>query len=32
MTTDTFSKEFSVETELKNGEKVRIGGILRDQV
>jgi len=27
MTTDTFSKEISVETELKNGEKVRIGGI-----
>ena len=29
MTTDTFSKEFSVETELKNGEKVRIGGICK---
>jgi glutamate N-acetyltransferase/amino-acid N-acetyltransferase len=27
MTTDTFSKEFSVETELKNGKMVRIGGI-----
>jgi glutamate N-acetyltransferase/amino-acid N-acetyltransferase len=27
MTTDTISKEFSVETELKNGKKVRIGGI-----
>ena len=27
MTTDTFSKEFSVETELKNGKKIRIGGI-----
>ena len=29
MTTDTFSKEFSVETELKNGEKIRIGGITK---
>ncbi len=29
MTTDTFSKEFSVETELKNGKKVRIGGITK---
>lgn len=29
MTTDTFSKEFSVETELKNGEKFRIGGITK---
>ncbi|MBZ2166959.1 bifunctional ornithine acetyltransferase/N-acetylglutamate synthase [Methanobacterium spitsbergense] len=29
MTTDTFSKEFSVETKLKNGEKVRIGGITK---
>ena len=27
MTTDTISKEFAVETELKNGKKVRIGGI-----
>jgi glutamate N-acetyltransferase / amino-acid N-acetyltransferase len=29
MTTDTFSKEISVETELKNGKKVRIGGITK---
>ena len=29
MTTDTFSKEISVETELKNGKKVRIGGIAK---
>jgi len=29
MTTDTFSKEFSVETELKDGKKVRIGGITK---
>ncbi len=29
MTTDTFPKEFSVETELKNGKKVRIGGICK---
>ena len=29
MTTDTFSKEVSVETELKNGKKVRIGGITK---
>jgi glutamate N-acetyltransferase/amino-acid N-acetyltransferase len=29
MTTDTFSKEFSVETELKNGKKFRIGGITK---
>ena len=29
MTTDTFSKEFSVETELENGKKVRIGGITK---
>ena len=29
MTTDTFSKEFTVETELKNGEKYRIGGITK---
>lgn len=29
MTTDTFSKEISVETELKSGKKVRIGGITK---
>ena len=29
MTTDTFSKEISVETKLKNGIKVRIGGIAK---
>ena len=29
MTTDTISKEFAVETELKNGKKVRIGGITK---
>ncbi len=29
MTTDTFSKEVSVETELKNGKTVRIGGITK---
>ena len=29
MTTDTFSKEVSVETELKNGKIVRIGGITK---
>jgi glutamate N-acetyltransferase/amino-acid N-acetyltransferase len=29
MTTDTFSKEFSLETELKNGKTVRIGGIIK---
>ncbi len=29
MTTDTFSKEFSVETKLKDGKKVRIGGITK---
>ncbi len=29
MTTDTFSKEFSIETKLKNGKKVRIGGIAK---
>lgn len=29
MTTDTFSKEFAVETVLKNGKKVRIGGIAK---
>lgn len=27
MTTDTYSKEFSVETQLKNGKTIRIGGI-----
>lgn len=27
MTTDTFSKEFAVETQLKNGNTIRIGGI-----
>ena len=29
MTTDTFPKEFAVETKLKNGKKVRIGGITK---
>jgi glutamate N-acetyltransferase / amino-acid N-acetyltransferase len=29
MTTDTFSKEFAVETELKNGKNVKIGGITK---
>lgn len=29
MTTDTFPKEFAVETELKNGETVKIGGIIK---
>ncbi len=29
MTTDTFSKEFAVETELKNGKNVRVGGITK---
>jgi glutamate N-acetyltransferase / amino-acid N-acetyltransferase len=29
MTTDTYSKEFSLETELKNGKTVRIGGITK---
>ena len=29
MTTDTISKEFAVETELKNGKKIRIGGITK---
>lgn len=29
MTTDTFPKEFAVETKLKNGETVKIGGIIK---
>ncbi|MDD3985217.1 MAG: bifunctional ornithine acetyltransferase/N-acetylglutamate synthase [Methanobacterium sp.] len=29
MTTDTFSKEFAIETKLKNGKKIRIGGICK---
>lgn len=29
MTTDTFAKEFAIETKLKNGKKIRIGGICK---
>jgi len=29
MTTDTFPKEFAIETKLKNGKKIRIGGICK---
>ena len=29
MTTDTYSKEFSLETQLKNGKTIRIGGITK---
>lgn len=29
MTTDTYSKEFAVETKLKNGKSIRIGGITK---